>query len=505
MQTRTLLVALILVSLVASAPASAVNPRFEAYVPEPTLTPGQESELVVQLTNDAADPADRAETARDVRATVESGDAPVSVTSGTRLLGSIEDGQVREFAVRVSVPSTIEAGTYELPIDVEYVDEDDDERTTRIYATVRVEERAEFVVEGTDASAPVGGSGTVSVTMTNVGDEVATDASVTVSSTDPAIRFGESESASRFVEEWNPGDSRTFEYETTVAGSAEPRSYAVQASVAYDEDGTRKESRPLPFGVTPLPEQTFAVENVESSLRVGQRGAVSGQVTNAGEIAARNAVVVLESPNPNVEVLEPEYAVGDLGPGERANFSFDAEVTDSAEAGPRQLSLRVEYRDDDGENRESDGIDVRADVEPERDEFVVEPVNATFAAGEDGQLELTVTNNRDETLRDVSAKLFVDPPVSASDDEAFVAELGPGESETLVFGVSVDGDALGKVYPVKLDFQYQTEDGETLISDTYQVPVAVTTDDSGGLPLAVVVGIVALVALGGVGYVYGRR
>ncbi|WP_129116785.1 COG1361 S-layer family protein [Halegenticoccus tardaugens] len=505
MQRRTLVTALILVSLLASQPAGAADPEFRVYVPEPTLAPGGEAELTVQLTNDPDDPDERAEPAENVRATVESGDAPIDVTSGTRLLGSTADGQVQEVTVRVDVPSTIEPGSYELPIDVEY-EHDGDEESERVYASVEVEDRAQFAVDGAETTAPVGGGGTSTVTITNVGTEAASNASTTVTSTDPDVQFGGSESATQYAGEWEPGESRTFEYRTTVANGADARDHTVESVVEYDDEGgTERTSRTLSFGLTPLGEQTFAVENVDSALRVGQEGTLGGEIVNTGETTASNAVVVLESSNPNVEVLESEYAVGELGPGDRADVAFDTEVTDSAEAGPRQLSMRVEYRDEDDDERESDPIDVRADVGPKESEFDVEPVNATFEAGEDGTLELNVTNNRDETLREISAKLFEEAPISASDDEAFVPELEPGESATLRFEVGVEGDVLAKTYPLKLDFQYDDEEGETLISDTYQVPIAVTDEGGSGLPLGIAVGIVAFVALGAVGYVYSRR
>jgi uncharacterized membrane protein len=156
-------------------------------------------------------------------------------------------------------------------------------------------------------------------------------------------------------------------------------------------------------------------------------------------------------------------------------------------------------------SRESDTIPTRVDVQQESPEFDVEPINATYTAGSGGTFEVTVTNNRDHALTDISAKIYMDSPLSTSDDEAFVERLEPGESQTVRFQVSAGGDATAKTYPVKMDFQYDQPDGDTIISDTYQIPVEVTADaDGGGLPVLPIVGVVAVLLVGG-GFLYYRR
>jgi hypothetical protein len=141
-------------------------------------------------------------------------------------------------------------------------------------------------------------------------------------------------------------------------------------------------------------------------------------------------------------------------------------------------------------------------VAPSRNVFDVTAVNNTFAAGAGGQLELDVTNNADHAVSDVNAKLFVSSPLSTSDDEAYVADLAPGETRTVVFSVSAAGTATAKDYPVSTDFQYTEPDGDTKLSDSYQTAVGVTEPESGGTPTGLIVGVVGLVllALGGVWY-----
>ncbi|WP_284013451.1 COG1361 S-layer family protein [Halobaculum litoreum] len=483
------------------------DPRFETDVSEPVVTPGTTQQLTIELTNEAADYDDSVEPAYDVRATVQDASG-IEVLSGTREIGRMGNGATRAVTVSIDVPADIAGGTHRIPVLVEYRDEDDrDEVVSRtVYATVRVQDRARFAVESVEAAAPVGGSGAVDVTIRNVGEEPATNAVLAFQSANSDLTFGQSATARRFVGGLAPNETRTVTVDATLSETAETREYAVDATVEYETvDGASAASRTLSFGVTPLPEQTFDVEGLESTLRVGEEGQLTGTVTNTGEQTVTNAVVLFETSNPNVSPLEPEVAIGSLEPGASAEFAFDIEVSDAAEAGPRQFTLRVQYRDPEGTQRTGDPIDAPAAVAEERDEFAVSVVNGSLEAGGGGTLTLEVTNNRETAVREVSAKLFLDAPLSSSDDEGYIDELAPGETKEVTFDLSMAGSAIvGKKYPASVDFRYETSEGDTLISDTYRVPVRAIAASGGGFPLGLI-GVVALVVVGLVGAVYVRR
>lgn len=503
---RRYLTILVVVLLLVPSSAAAQDPRFETTVPEPTLTPGTTNQLTVQLANDAADAGDQVETAEDVRVSVVGDDTPFEIESGPRRLGTMSDGAVRSFAVRVDAPADVAAGTYALTVEVRY-EHEGETKTATVPATVRVEERARFAVESVESDVAVGESGTVTVELTNHGEEAATAAAVTLSSSNPAVSVAGTSAASRFAGDWAPGETRTLTYEVAVADGAEPGSYALQAVVEFDDtDGVTRQSRPMRLGVTAAPEQSFAVENVESTLRVGDDGEIYGELVNTGDRTVENVVVVFDPANPNVDPAETEVAVGDLAPGDRAAFDFEAAVSDAATAGDRQFTLRVEYRTAAGDAQSSEDLDIRVAVAERRDEFELAGVDATFERGDDGELRVEVTNRRAEPVSDVSAKLYTEDPLSTGDDEAFIEELGPGETATVTFGLSVADGALEKTYPVKLDFRYDTADGETRITDTYQLPVTVTAPaNSGPSPTVIGVGVAALLAVLGGGYYLTRR
>lgn len=500
MRRFTTLLLVLALLLAPQSVAASHDPHFSTTVPEPVLVPGETQQLTIQLSNEADDPDVSAETAHDVEVTVSGGDSPIDVRSGPRTLGTMRDGDTRSVSVAVDVPATIDAGTYALPVEVSYVN-DGERKTATVNATVRIKDRAFFRVENTSSSVAVGGTGTVSVTLTNVGSQSAHAAAVTLSSTSSDVRFGRSAAASRFVGDWAPGETRTLTYEVTVADSAEPLPYTLEARVVYENaEGDTRQSRPLRVGLEPLPEPDVRVRDVTADLRVGDDGEVTATVVNRGDRPIEGVVVDLSTALSTVDVGDASVALGTLEPGDTATVTFDVSVSEAASAGPRQFDVLVSYRDDAGERRQLDPLEIRVAIGEEQPTFAVEPADASLRAGSSGTLRVTITNRESQRLSDVSVKLYANDPISADDDEAFVASLKPGESVTLVFGVSVAGDALEKSYPVKFDVRYDDADGDTHVSDTYQVPVQVTSSGGGGLPVsplvAVGAGVLAVVLLG---------
>jgi hypothetical protein len=353
--------------------------------------------------------------------------------------------------------------------------------TENLRAGVVPSQSGRFEVAAVDTTAAAGDSGDLGVRLQNTGDETLRDATVTFTSNAGVLTFGQATQTSVYVGSWEPGETKDAVVDAAFAAGTAQRAYPVDAKVSYTgSDGRSASSRTITLGVTPADEQTFEVTDLQTNLRVGAEGTIEGTLVNEGPDDVENAVLVLQPTGQNVAAVETEYALGDLEPGASSAFSFDVEVATAARDGPRQFSYVVEYEGNDGSTLTSDTLYARADVEPQRDVFDVEVVDGSFTAGSSGEFTLEVTNAGDETLTDISAKLFADSPVSASDDEAFVDALEPGETTTLRFGVSVAGSATSKTYPVSVDFQYAEPDGDTKLSDTYRLPVTVEPSEGGG-------------------------
>jgi hypothetical protein len=448
-------------------------------------------------------------TAGDASLTLESANAALTFEGASRAVRALGDwapGETRTVEYEATVAASAKPQPYAVDVTANY-ENDDGTPQSSATRTLTVTPRAQqtFAVEATESTVAVGDTGTVTVRMRNDGPRNVSDATVELSATSANLAFSGSASASRFVGTWAPGETKTLTYDLTATDDAETRSYALQASVSYeDSEGDAATAPAKSLGVTPEPEQSFAVGEVTSNLAVGEEGTLEGTVTNTGEAPVDSAVVVFETQKATVTPIETEYPVGDLSAGASAAFSFPIEISGSAEAGPQQFAVSVQYRNQNDDLRGSDSFDVRQEVAPEAPEFALETTGASAAPGGSTQINVTVTNDGDETFTDISATVFADSPISVTDDEAFIDSLEPGESETVQFGLGVGGGALPKTYPISMDFQYDDSDGDRLVSDTYREPVTVVEpdDDGGDLPV-VLIGVAALVLVVAV-YAYRR-
>ncbi len=359
------------------------------------------------------------------------------------------------------------------------------ERTEPYTFDVRPTDRVRlerFEVTAISSNVQAGDTGTVSLTVENTGRDVH-DAVVSLQSSNEQLSLGRSPNASQFVSRWSSNERRTFQYRVTASNDTVGGNYPFSLSISYRENGSRNQTNPHLVGIIPDPEQSFSVGNLHSTLRVGQQGFVSGTVTNEGPQRAPNAVLVLapQRGNTTFSPTETEYALGTLDSGESKPFDFRIDVSDTADRGPRQLSFVVRYQNQDGDPRQSKSLDAQINVHPRKDEFRIDANRASVEAGSTGTISLVVTNNRNETLRNIDAQAFVDSPLTVNDNEAFIPKLEPNQSATIRFDIGADGGTLPNTYPASVDFQYDTPDGETKLTDTYSVPVRVTSPERGGV------------------------
>lgn len=477
------------------------GPRFSVTDTNSTATVNGQGTLEVTMEN-VGDTA-----AHDSTLTLSTSNPEVSLgasESATRFISEWEQGENRTFTFDAALGDTATAGNYSLDAVVDFEKPSGTVgESPSITVPLRAHPEMTFAVSDLQSSLSIGGTDTVSGTITNTGPMTATDAVVRFDGEETAQAVGGGYAVGSLA----PGESTDFSFRVSVdeGTDAGPKQFGIQTSFR-NADGDQLQSDVVdirvPVGAN---DPGFEVRNVESSLRVGEEGSLEGTIVNTRDTAVSSAVVNFPDPGPTVTPVEESVAVGSLEPGEATNFSFDVEVTSSADAGPRQFDLDVSYRDQDNAVRASGAIPTQVGVGPQTPEFDVEPVDGSLDAGSGGTFEVTVTNTREFTVSDVSAKIYTDSPLSTSDDEAFVDELDPGESRTITFQLSADGSATEKTYPVQMDFQYDDEEGDTTISDTYKIPVDVASGSGGGLPIVPIVLVVVLLGAGVGGALYYRR
>jgi len=496
------------------------SPELSVTTPSATLTPGRTNELTLQVSNDGdmdlgtAQTREIVTTARNVRVTADAGGTPLDVETDTLAIGSVTENRPGEATVAVNVPEGVEQGTYELDVELEYSYTyqqsggvtTDREETVDAEVDVRISDDARFEVVNVTTDAHVGGEGTLEAEIENVGADVARDATVAFESASGGLAFGDRASDAARIDELAPGETTTLRYDVAFAPGAPVREYALSGTVRFEtSEGLQRADESVSAGVVPGPEQRFSVTGVESDLHVGEEGEITGTVTNEGPNEARNVVIQFAEESQNVIPVERSVAVGTLAPGESGEFRLPVEIGEEAKAIDRTADVAVRYRNADFETRAYQDVELLYEVQPERDQFIVEVDDREVEAGGQRALDVTLTNNLDEPVENVEARLFADSPLDSADDEGFVSELEPGESTTLTFDLSAAGSSTAKTYPISFDFRYDDADGNSQLSDTTRVPITVV-ESEGGLPVGLgLVALVAVVVIGAGAYVLKRE
>ncbi|WP_042662801.1 COG1361 S-layer family protein [Haloferax sp. ATB1] len=493
---------LLVVLLVASTPATAVvrgSPDLDVTAPPQTFVPGEESTLTLTVSNagdlDIGSGSNSAlntevTTARAVDVELDTSGTPVTTTPGTRTIGSLPEGGAAQLPFQIVVDEDAAPGTYTLEADVEYVytgnvGELNGARQTRTAersfdVEVRVDDRARFEVVNTETNVRVGATGTVSVTLENVGEETATSSAVALQSQNSDLGFGQSRSGTRVVGQWDSGERRTIQYQVTAASSAEQHAYAFTAQVLFDDgEGIPRRSENLTVGVTPEAEQRFSVVSTESDVSVGESGDLALTLRNDGPIPVGDVAVTVESQSPHVVFGGTETAtrfVGEWQPGETRTLGYDLTATDAADARAYALEATVSYDDQAGSRATARPLSLAVSPESERG-FSLSNVSSTLRVGEEGEITGTITNDRRSVARDVVVHLVSNhTTVHPTETEYAVGTLESGESAN--FSVSARADSRADPVPRQFAFRatYQTPDNRSQRSDTLLVQRAVAPE-----------------------------
>jgi sialidase-1 len=380
------------------------------------------------------------------------------------------------------------------------------------YVTLVVEDDARFSVEAVESNVIAGDSGNYVLRVRNTGVETARNPRVTLAADQTGVFFGgletgQSTKTVSVADSLAPGESVRVTTKAAADSDVTPASYPVDATVRYESTGGVTHNSPVStVSLSVGDEQSFKLNNITSSLRVGEEGDIMGTVENTGPQPANSVVVRYAEESQTVTPIEDSVSVGPLKVGETASFSLPVSVSSESESGEKSVGFSVQYRNSENELRTYDKLDVAADVAPERDRFDIGIVNRTLETGGSRSIEIDVTSNLNQTARDVEARLFADDPLSTGDtDTGYVRSLEPGETATMTLELTSTASATpGSTYPISVDVRYDDADGDSQLTDTYRIPIDVIESQGGGLPLPLVI-VVLMIAGTGVLVWYRRQ
>ncbi|ARS91874.1 hypothetical protein B1756_14965 [Natrarchaeobaculum aegyptiacum] len=496
------------------------EPEIDASIPDNRIAAGTEESVGIQVQNEGnlrlGTQSERVTGARGVTVEIVN-EGPFEVRSGTSSIGSLGEGQMQEVSQRIAVPEDVDPGEYDVTIEVSYsYDYQVSDNSGVVYQrtgsdtidlTIVVPDDPQFEISDVATDVEPGGDGTATLEIENVGADTATQTRVTITGGGGVTVDGEA--AEEVLGDLEPGETATVSVDVEIAATASAGAKPLDLEFAY-ADGSgiqREEAVTETASLAPAPEQSFSISNVEDTLAVGYNGVVTGEVKNDGTRAVDDAVLVVEPMTDSLFVEDTRYALPPIEPGESTEFRYPVDVSGQADEGPRQVRFTIEYSAGDRSTVEDGPFSERVVIDPRTDEFSLADDGITVEQGGHSEFVIEITNRRDETLSNIDANLYADSPLNSQNDEAFVAELAPGESAKLQFDVFAAPDAPAETHPVELDFEYDTERGETQLSDAYQHPVEVTpSSDDGGIGVVGVIirAMVVLTAIGIAGTLWWR-
>ncbi len=487
------------------------EPDIDVFLPDNQVAVGTTTALEFQLHNDGnlrlGSQRDRVLTARGVTVELTDG-GPFDVVSSKTSVASIRDGELTTATQRIDVPRDIEPGEYDVTVELRYsytyqVSDrsgaaEQRTATETFDITVEVPDEPRFSVTDVETDVEPGASGDATLEITNVGTDTAAQTRATVTGgTGVTIDGG---AAEEIIGDLAPGDSTTMTVDAAIERSVSGGLKPLDIAFTYrDGAGIEREAPSETASLAPADQQSFSIVDLADTLSVGYDGEVTGTLVNDGPRSVDDAVLIVEPQSDSLFVEDTRYALPELEPGEETQFRYPTDVSGQADPGPRQLQFSVEYTGGDRSTLTDGPISQRVVVDDRQDEFAISDDGASVVQGQSSEIELVLTNQRSETLSNIDARLYTDSPLDASNDKAFVPELAPGESATMTFEIEADEDAATEIHPVELDFEYDTERGDTKLSDTYQHPIEVVpaTDEgrsilSTALPALVILSVAAL-------------
>ena len=313
--------------------------------------------------------------AKMVTLTLEPGDAPVVIKSGSQMVGDIESGETVTATFTVKIDKDAPAGTYSLPLDTSYrwlfdvSQYDPDTIVTRFYdknesLPLEIVIRPDVTLKVDDVQAEavnVGTEGYLNLKVTNIGTDEAKKATVVLKQNDaspvvPTI-------GSVYIGDFGPGDVKEVQFKVTADNNAEAGTYPVDVSVTYEDyEGDMTSSDAETIGVPVGGKIDFTVVSDPTIVSPGGKSVVEVIFKNSGAATVYDAQARISAVDPFTSNDDSAY-LGDMNPGEEKLAKFDVSVDSDATEKLYGLDAEIRYRDALDNSQISDTMKVKVDVQ----------------------------------------------------------------------------------------------------------------------------------------------
>lgn len=351
------------------------------------FAPGTTVPLKIQIQNSGlnqikfvqsgiVDTDDDPNTAKMVTASLLPGDSPILIKTDPQMVGDIKGSESVPVTFSVLVPDNAKAGTYSLPVELNYTylqnaEQQGTDSISYRYIQKKVAFDLPFIVQSsitlkiTDVKTEninSGGSGYITLTLKNVGTDTGTNAvaNLSRSGNSPIIPV----SNSVFLGTFAPDETADAKYKVSVSKDAQPQDYPVEVSVVYDNaDGETLVTPTQKIGVPVGSEVNFTITSQSPELNPDKKSFIEVTYRNDGSVPVYGAEVRISAVDPFTSADDLSY-LGDMKPGESQVARFGLTLAATADTKMYGLDSEIKYRDALDDSHVSDTIKVPIKVVP---------------------------------------------------------------------------------------------------------------------------------------------
>jgi len=332
------------------------------------LSPGKEVQLGVIIQNTGInqfkfqktgtiDRDDLPNTAKFLTVTLGTGNSPLIVKSDPQMLGDLMASGTSTATFTVKVPTDAHAGTYLLPVELNYTYL----YTAEQYGTDTIEYRYKTVNETLEIPVKIkedvrinvlstvvkdlnaGTEGYVTLTVKNVGHEDGKKAILTIAQNagSPVIPT----EGSAYIGDFPSNGTATAVFKTSVSDSAEAQTYPLNVYVKYENtDGDMVSSDIETIGIPVGGKIDFAIVSDPQTITAGTKKVITAQFKNTGSATAYQAQARVSMVDPFTSNDDSAF-LGDIAPGETKEASFLVSADSAATVKQYGIDTEVRYRD----------------------------------------------------------------------------------------------------------------------------------------------------------------
>ena len=237
------------------------------------------------------------------------------------------------------------------------------------------------------------------------------------------------------------------------------------------------------------------------TLDAGTEGYLDLVVTNTGEENATDAVVrIARNGNSPLMPTDSNVYVGDFSSGMNKSCRFKVAVSRDADSQTYPLDVFAVYKNHNGDTVTSGTTTIGVPVQG-KIQFEVTPADSDIHPGTKKVIQVVYRNNGYSTAYDAQARVSAVDPFTSSDDTSYLGDVAPGQSVVAKYEISATGGAIAKDYAIDSEVRYRDSLGNSQMSDTIKIPVAITDLSPVEKIVSVLpVVIVVLVVIGLAGY-----